>query len=48
MEMILAQSMASSANSGGPSLLWVWGWILVAGIIIMIVGTSMGVRGNSR
>lgn len=39
-----AQDMGSSTGSGG--LIYVWGWILVAGIFIMIVGTSVGVRGR--
>jgi hypothetical protein len=37
-----AQTTAAAATDSGPSLLWVWGWILVAGIFIMIVGTSLG------
>ena len=32
----------------GGSLVYVWGWILVAGIIIFIVGTSMGVRSGRK
>jgi hypothetical protein len=39
---------APAATDTGPSLLWVWVWILVAGIIIMIVGTSSGVNSNKR
>ena len=36
-----------AANAGqGPSLLWVWGWILVVGVIVFVIGTSLGVRGN--
>jgi len=42
-----AQTAAPVADSG-PSLLWVWVWILVAGIIVMIVGTSIGVNSNRR
>lgn len=41
-----AQTMGASDTSNGPSLIAVWGWILVAGILIMIVGTSLGVRGR--
>lgn len=37
-------AQTSMATDSGPSLIWVWAWILVAGIIIFIVGTSMGVR----
>jgi hypothetical protein len=43
----VAQTAAPMADSG-PSLMWVWVWILVAGIIIMIVGTSIGVNSNRR
>jgi hypothetical protein len=43
----LAQT-AAPATDTGPSLLWVWVWILVAGIIVMIVGTSIGVNSNRR
>ena len=39
---------AAAATDNGPSLLWVWVWILVAGIIIMIIGTSVGVNSNRR
>jgi hypothetical protein len=42
MALSAAPAMAQSAATSGPSLLWVWGWILVAGIIIMIAGTSFG------
>lgn len=42
----VAQTPAATTEAGGPSLLWVWGWILVAGVIIFIVGTSLGVRGR--
>ena len=41
-----AQTAAPTTDQGGPSLLWVWGWILVVGIIVFIVGTSLGVRGG--
>lgn len=44
----VAAQTAAPATDSGPSLLWVWVWILVAGIIIMIVGTSMGVNSNRR
>lgn len=37
---------AAAATDSGPSLLWVWVWILVAGIIVMIVGTSIGSNSN--
>jgi hypothetical protein len=39
---------ATPSTDAGPTLLWVWVWILVAGIIIMIVGTSIGVNSNRR
>lgn len=39
-----AQMSAAAPPDNGPSLLWVWGWILVAGIFIFIVGTSLGAR----
>ena len=42
-----AQTAAPAADSA-PSLIWVWVWILVAGVIIMIVGTSLGVNSNRR
>ena len=42
-------SAAAPMNDQGPSLLWLWVWILVAGIIIFVVGTSMGMsRGGRR
>ena len=41
-----AQTAAPMTDQGNPSLLWVWGWILVVGIIVFIVGTSLGVRGG--
>jgi hypothetical protein len=37
---------AAAAPDQGPSLLWVWGWILVAGVTIFIIGTSIGVSGR--
>jgi hypothetical protein len=37
-----AAQTTSGGTDTGPSLLWVWVWILVAGIIIFIVGTSIG------
>jgi hypothetical protein len=43
-----ASAQTTMAADTGPSLLWVWVWILVAGIIIMIVGTSVGVNSNRR
>jgi FtsH-binding integral membrane protein len=47
-----AQTTAATTTAdqgGGPSLLWVWVWILVVGVIVFIVGTSMGVsRGGRR
>ena len=42
----MTSSDAMAAGSQGPSLLWVWGWILVAGVLVFIIGTSLGVRGN--
>jgi hypothetical protein len=42
----LAQTAAPADT--GPSLLWVWVWILAVGIIVMIVGTSIGVNSNRR
>ena len=44
----VAQTATPAATDTGPSLLLVWVWILVAGIIIMIVGTSIGVNQNKR
>jgi len=44
-----AQAMSSAAPSGGGgSLLYVWGWILIAGIIIFVGGASLGVGGSGR
>jgi hypothetical protein len=41
--------MSSAAPSGGGgSLLYVWGWILIAGIIIFVGGASLGVGGSGR
>jgi hypothetical protein len=37
-----AQMASAPGTEQGPSLLWVWGWILVAGVIIFVVGTSLG------
>jgi len=33
----------AAATDQGPSLLWVWVWILVVGTAFMIIGTSLGV-----
>ncbi len=44
----VAQTAAPAATDSGPSLLWVWVWILVAGVIVMIVGTSVGANSNKR
>lgn len=41
-----SEAGGTAGAAQGPSLLWVWGWILVAGIIVFVVGTSLGVRGN--
>jgi hypothetical protein len=41
-----AAQMTSGDMAQGPSLLWVWGWILVVGVIVFVVGTSLAVRGN--
>lgn len=42
-----AQTAATTTDQGtGNGLLYVWGWILVVGIIVFIVGTSIGVRGG--
>jgi len=41
-----AQMSAAAPADTGPSLLLVWGWILIAGVIIFIVGTSLGVKGG--
>jgi hypothetical protein len=43
-----AAAQTAAPADTGPSLLFVWVWILVAGIIIMIVGTSSGVNSNRR
>jgi hypothetical protein len=43
-----AGAQTAAATDAGPSLLWVWVWILVAGILVMIVGTSIGVNSNKR
>ena len=43
-----AGAQTAAATDTGPSLIWVWVWILVAGIIVMIVGTSVGVNSNKR
>jgi hypothetical protein len=34
---------AAQGMDTGPSLLGVWVWILVAGVAIFIIGTSLGV-----
>ena len=48
----LATALPASAQTGtapaGPSLLLVWGWILIAGVIIFIVGTSLGVNSGRK
>ena len=44
----VAQTATPPMTDTGPSLIYVWVWILVAGIIIMIVGTSIGVNSNKR
>jgi hypothetical protein len=43
-----AAQTATPSTDNGPSLLWVWVWILVAGITVMIVGTSLGVKSDRR
>ena len=43
-----AAQMASDSTTSGSSLILVWVWILVAGVIIFIVGTSMGVKSGKR
>ena len=48
-----AQVAATGADTGngtgtGGSLALVWGWILIAGIVIFIVGTSLGVRSGRK
>jgi len=40
--------MASTPSDQGPSLLWVWVWILVAGIVIFVGGTCFGVGSGKR
>jgi hypothetical protein len=42
-----AQTAAPAADTG-MSLLWVWVWLIPAGITIMIIGTSIGVNSNKR
>jgi hypothetical protein len=43
-----AQGMSGPPPTGGPGLLYVWGWILIAGIIIFVGGASLGVGGSGR
>ncbi len=43
-----AGAQTAAATDSGPSLILVWVWILVAGVIVMIVGTSIGVNSNKR
>jgi hypothetical protein len=38
-----ASPAAAQGMDTGPSLLGVWVWILVAGVAIFIIGTSLGV-----
>jgi len=40
--------LASTPSDQGPSLLWVWVWILVAGIVIFVGGTCFGVGSGKR
>jgi hypothetical protein len=45
MQPLLAQAMSAAApTTSGSSLIFVWVWILAAGIVIFIVGTSIGVK----
>ncbi len=42
----VAQTTTSTPPTGdtGSGLVYVWGWILVVGIIVFVVGTSLGAR----
>jgi hypothetical protein len=40
----LAQGTSTADTSGGPTLLPVWGAILVFGFLFFGIGTSLGVR----
>ncbi len=42
-----ASAQTAAVADQGPSLLWVWAWILIAGIAIFIVGTCLGARPGS-
>jgi len=46
---VLASALPASAQSsmpasGGGSLVYVWAWILIAGVIIFVVTTAISVR----
>jgi hypothetical protein len=43
-----AQMASAPMSDQGPSLLWVWVWILVAGIAIFVGGTCFGVGSGKR
>jgi hypothetical protein len=39
---------AQGAPAAGPSLIGVWVWILVIGVIIFVAGTSIGFSSGKR
>lgn len=43
---VSAQTTAAAPADQGPSLLFVWGWILAVGVTVFIIGTSIGVSGR--
>jgi hypothetical protein len=52
VSLVLASALPAAAQGtamdSGPSLIMVWVWILIAGVIIFIVGTSMGVSSGKK
>ncbi len=46
MQTILAQSMTAAAAQSDPNsgFIFIWLWILVAGVTIFIIATSSGVK----
>ncbi len=43
-----AAAQTATADTSGPGLGLVWGWILVAGVIIFGVGTCLGAGSGKK
>jgi hypothetical protein len=47
---VLATALPASAQgtTDAPSLIYVWAWILIAGVIVFVVGTCLGVSSGKK